>query len=65
MRALLLLALLAPAFAWASEPAELPQILEQQRALKASIEAGQLEGLTPRQISAVRKAQMDVFAVTE
>ena len=65
MRTLLLLALLAPAFAWASEPAELPQILEQQRALKASIEAGQLEGLTPRQISAVRKAQMDVFAVTE
>jgi hypothetical protein len=40
-------------------------VLEQQRELRADLEDGGLEGLTPRQNTLVRKAQVEVFAVTE
>jgi hypothetical protein len=56
--------------AWAEEtaPAEgdsLQVLVQQQQALKADIEDGGIEGLTPRQNSIVRKAQTEFFAVTE
>lgn len=41
---------------------KLAVILEQQQALKASIDAGS-SGLTPRQIRLIRKAQSEVFAI--
>jgi hypothetical protein len=40
-------------------------ILEQQRELRTDLEDGGIEGLTPRQNTLVRKAQAEVFAVTE
>jgi hypothetical protein len=40
-------------------------ILNQQNALKADLDDGGIEGLTPRQVKAVRKAQDEVFAVAE
>ena len=40
-------------------------ILEQQRELKADLEDDGIEGLTPRQNTLVRKAQAEVFTVTQ
>lgn len=40
-------------------------ILEQQKKLQADLADGGIEGLTPRQNTLVRKAQTEVFAVTE
>lgn len=62
-----MLALTGASFAQVA-PAEedgLQQILKQQKALRADLEDGGLEGLTPRQNTLVRKAQVEVFAVTE
>jgi hypothetical protein len=57
---------LALAFAaYAGNQAPLTDILEQQRALEAQIAAGELQGLTPRQINIIRRAQKEVFASTE
>lgn len=54
----------APAFAADSlEPLE--KIRGQQDALAADLNAGKTEGLTPRQVGAIRRAQKEVFAVTE
>jgi hypothetical protein len=49
----------------ATEEDGLQLILEQQKALRTDLEDGGLEGLTPRQNTLVRKAQVEVFAVTE
>ena len=62
--------MLLPVLAWSSEPAaaaedDLQVILSQQKELKADLEAGRKEGLTTRQVNAIRKAQVEVFAVTE
>lgn len=46
-------------------PDSLAVILEQQRELQAGLDADQDYGLTPRQIGMVRKAQKEVFALTE
>ncbi|HEY0504488.1 MAG TPA: hypothetical protein VGD42_13475 [Lysobacter sp.] len=43
----------------------LQQILVQQQDLKRDLDAGRTDGMTTRQVSAIRKAQVDVFAVTE
>lgn len=43
----------------------LQAILEQQRELRADLEDGGIEGLTTRDNNRVRKAQAEVFAVTE
>lgn len=62
-----MLALTGVSFAQVA-PAEedgLQQILKQQKALRADLEDGGIEGLTPRQNTLVRKAQVEVFAVTE
>lgn len=40
-------------------------IVEQQKALKADLDDGGIEGLTPRQTKLVRKAQDEVFAITD
>lgn len=40
-------------------------ILEQQESLRVDLEDGGIQGLTPRQNTLVRKAQDEVFAVTE
>lgn len=40
-------------------------IISQQKKLKADLEDGGIEGLTPRQNTLVRKAQAEVFTVTE
>ncbi len=40
-------------------------ILRQQQEIRADLEDGGIEGLTPRQNSLVRKEQTEVFAVTE
>ena len=46
-------------------PEKLDTILAQQTALKRDIDAGKTDGMTTRQVSVIRKAQVDVFAVTE
>lgn len=57
---------LALAFAaYAGNQAPLTDILEQQRELETQIAAGELQGLTPRQINIIRRAQKEVFASTE
>ncbi|MFD0739861.1 hypothetical protein ACFQZQ_11260 [Lysobacter koreensis] len=43
----------------------LQRILKQQHALKADLDDGGIDGLTARQGSAIRKAQAEVFALTE
>lgn len=43
---------------------KLARILEQQQALKASIDAG-TSGLSPRQIRLIRKEQGEVFAIAD
>ncbi|HEY0659755.1 MAG TPA: hypothetical protein VGD21_00305 [Lysobacter sp.] len=40
-------------------------LLDQQRELQADIDDGGVDGLTARQNGAIRKAQKEVFAVTE
>lgn len=40
-------------------------LMEQQRALQADLDQGGIEGLSPRQANAIRKAQKEVFAVAE
>lgn len=49
----------------ASEEDGLQMIMKQQMELKADLDDGGIEGLTPRQVKAVRKAQDEVFAVAE
>lgn len=51
----------------AAAPADdkLPAIVQQQRALQADLDDGGIEGITPRQASVIRKAQAEVFAVTD
>lgn len=46
-------------------PQKLDRILAQQQDLKRDLDAGKTDGLTTRQVNAIRKAQVDVFAVTE
>lgn len=43
----------------------LQMILKQQKELKVDLDDGGIDGLTPRQNKLVRKAQDEVFAVTE
>ena len=66
----LALALAAPFTATAQDdpappPQKLEKILDQQQALKRDLDAGKAEGLSTRQVNVIRKAQVDVFAVTE
>jgi hypothetical protein len=49
----------------ASEEDGLQMIMKQQKELKADLDDGGIEGLTPRQVKVVRKAQDEVFAVAE
>ena len=44
---------------------KLDRILAQQQELKRDLDVGKIDGLTTRQVNAIRKAQVDVFAVTE
>lgn len=46
-------------------PQKIERILAQQQQLKRDLDAGKTDGLTTRQVNAIRKAQVDVFAVTE
>lgn len=48
-----------------SEEDGLQMIMKQQKELKADLDDGGIEGLTPRQVKVVRKAQDEVFAVAE
>ena len=58
--------ILAASSALAAEPsASLAQILEQQRGIRSALDAGTLGDLTPRQANAIRKAQTEVFALTD
>jgi hypothetical protein len=61
--------MLLPMLGWAAEPVagedDLQVILSQQKELKANIESGRTEGLGTRQVNAIRKAQTEVFAVTQ
>lgn len=59
--------LLTMAAAVAAPPASpsLQQVREQQTALRAELDAGKTQGLTPRQVKAIRKAQEQVFALIE
>lgn len=66
----LCLLMLLPMMAWSAEPAaaeedDLQVILAQQNELKADIAKGDTDGLTKRQVNAISKAQVEVFAVTE
>ncbi|MDG2517805.1 hypothetical protein [Lysobacter soli] len=49
----------------APAPQKLERILAQQQELKRDLDAGKTDGLTTRQVNAIRKAQVDVFTVTE
>jgi hypothetical protein len=60
-----LLGLLAATPTPAQEADRLAVILDQQRDLQKQIDAGNLRNLTPRQANVIRKAQTEVFAVTE
>ena len=64
--AMLMGAMLALPETLAQEPPDrLGVILDQQVQLQQRIEAGDTEGMTPRQVNVIRKAQKDVFAATE
>jgi hypothetical protein len=66
--AFLLALLLTPTMAPAQDQAgtdSLPAILKQQQELSAKLDKGSVEGLTARQVSQIRKAQKEVFAVTD
>ncbi len=43
----------------------LQQILTQQQELKRDLDAGNNDGMTTRQVNAIRKAQTDVFALMQ
>jgi beta-lactam-binding protein with PASTA domain len=58
-------AVLAQVAPTAGDEDGLQMIVKQQKALKADLEDGGIEGLTPRQNTIVRKAQIEVFAVSE
>jgi hypothetical protein len=60
-----LLGMLAVAGAPAQEPDGLAMIVDQQQELREQIDAGDLQNLTPRQLNIVRRAQKEVFTVTE
>lgn len=68
----LLLSVILSAASWAACAADrplsgdtsLPQLVEQQRALKAQLDAG-TSGLTPRQVKQVRKAQDEFFSIAD
>lgn len=68
----LLLSVILSAASWAacaadrplSDDTSLPQLVEQQRALKAQLDAG-TSGLTPRQVKQVRKAQDEFFSIAD
>ncbi|WP_457097185.1 hypothetical protein [Lysobacter sp. P5_B9] len=70
-RTLLALALFVATSVALAQPAStaeddgLQMILKQQQALKADLDDGGIDGLTPRQNTIVRKAQIEVFAVSE
>jgi beta-lactam-binding protein with PASTA domain len=70
-RTLLVLALLAATGVALAQPAPtaeddgLQMILKQQKELKADLDDGGIDGLSPRQNTIVRKAQIEVFAVSE
>ncbi|BDU18401.1 hypothetical protein [Lysobacter auxotrophicus] len=49
----------------AAPPQKLDRILAQQQELKRDLDAGKTDGMTTRQVNAIRKAQVDVFAVTD
>lgn len=49
----------------AAEPQKLDLILAQQRELKRELDTGKVDGMTTRQVNAIRKAQADVFAATD
>jgi hypothetical protein len=57
--------MLAVAGAPAQEPDGLAMIVDQQQELREQIDAGNLQNLTPRQLNIVRRAQKEVFTVTE
>jgi hypothetical protein len=62
-RAALMIALAIYSFAaMARKPVYLTRIIEQQRAIAVQIQSPETTGLEPRQIEAVRDAQVDVFA---
>lgn len=61
--AMMVAALLIPAPSAAADSLE--AILEQQRALQQDLEGDRMPDLTRRQINAVRKAQAQVFALTD
>jgi hypothetical protein len=58
------IALASSAFAAEGEADKLAAIVEQQRALAADLDAGKID-MTPRQANSVRKAQKEVFALTD
>lgn len=71
-RLLICLALLCPVQpAPAADPPQddgrdrLQRVLEQQREIRADLDDGGIAGLSARQSGAIRKAQQEVFAVTE
>jgi hypothetical protein len=47
------------------QPQKLDLILAQQQDIKRDLDAGKTDGMTTRQINAIRKSQTEVFAVTE
>ena len=67
--AALLLMASGPLFAQAGAASDaddgLQAVMKQQTELKADLEDGGIEGLTPRQTKLVSKAQQEVFAVAE
>jgi len=60
-----LLVLMTPSVMAEDNRDSLQILLEQQRELQADLDDGGIDGLTARQNSAIRKAQKEVFAVTE
>lgn len=67
MKLLLAIAMLLPAGALraADNPGALAIILDQQHTLQSDLDAGKTNGMTPRQLGVVRKAQKEVFALTD
>lgn len=61
--ALLLAVAIGPVVA--ADQDSLQIVRAQQTALRAELDSGKLEGLTPRQLKSVRKAQLEVFALIE
>src|SRR5687768_5047724 len=62
----LFVSLFVVAAAIAADPVELlEKIRVQQTALAADLDAGKTAALTPRQVGSIRRAQKEVFALTE